>query len=138
MATDTGANGDAGNVGKETGAETGNEAKKESGQQTQQTLDEILANPVFKAEYEKRLNSHADTRVSQAILTHDEKLKAKAEEERLAKEAEEKKKEEEKTLSPEQKKISSLEEKLEKMTDMFGEFMGKTQIEKLDAAKESA
>lgn len=86
----------------------------------------------FLDEYlNKRVQSESDKRVTQALKTHEEKLKAKLEDDK-------KKEKEKETMPPELKKVTELEEKLAKLADMVTEVVSTSKHEKLDAAKEAA
>ena len=84
------------------------------------SFDELLKNPALKAEYEKRQKAEADRRVTEAIKTHDEKVKKQAEED-----ADKKKKEDEdKDKTAEQLKFEELTGKVEKLTDSLTKMQG--------------
>lgn len=125
-------------TGTETGAEVEDttgplepkeflKAIEEAGQK--EDLDKYLESVIAK-----EVESRVDKRVTEAIQTHDKKLKAKQRKEKAEKE----KLEAEQNMTEQEKKISGLEDSLTKMTDMFEKFMGTVKGEKLTSAKEEA
>jgi len=115
-------------VKKETGnpeatPESGDKEKQEK-KETELTPEELLKaiktaglEESFKKYVKDLQDSEADRRVTQAILTHDLKLKKEAEEAGEKGKAEEKRKEEQKNMNEEEKKISDLNERINKLTE---------------------
>ena len=106
-----------------------------------------------RAGFEKELLAHIqsenDKRVTEAIKTHDKKLKETAEETAKREQEEKERLEKEKTMTPYEKELETLkadfaqkdkerDEKFEKLTGMFKEFMGKDKADKLDVLKDEA
>ena len=95
------------------------------------SFDELLKNPALKAEYEKRQKAEADRRVTEAVKTHDEKIK-KEQDEAAAKQ---KKEEADKDKTADQLKYDELTGKLTKLTDDFSKMQGSLSDEAITTLK---
>jgi len=95
--------------------------KEKQGKTEVELTSEELVNAIKEANltksFEKYLQSETDRRVTQAVTTHDLKLKKEAEEAGVKGKAEEKRKEEQKNMNEEEKKISDLNERINKLTE---------------------
>jgi len=91
--------------------------KKENLELTPEQLIEALKEAGLEESYKKHLQSETDKRVTQAIMTHDLKLKKEAEEAATKTKTEEEKKKEQANMSEEEKKISDLNERINKLTE---------------------
>jgi len=83
---------------------------------TTEELVNILKNAGLDEAFKKALQSETDRRVTEAIKTHDEKLKKDAED----KAAKDKTKGDQETMTPEQKEIASLRDTVKTLVDEIG------------------
>jgi len=88
---------------------------------TEEELLEAIKTAGLEKSFEKYVkeqqDKEADRRVTQAIMTHDLKLKKEAEEAAAKTKTEEEKKKEQANMSEEEKKISDLNERINKLTE---------------------
>uniref|UniRef100_A0A6M3LAE9 Scaffolding protein n=1 Tax=viral metagenome TaxID=1070528 RepID=A0A6M3LAE9_9ZZZZ len=117
-----------------TEAEPGDDSKDDLGELSADDFLKAVKDAGLDKSLDKYLQSEADRRVTEAIKTHEKKLRDK-EKQRKEKETKEKA---EANMSDSDKKVSELEESLTKLTNMMSEFMGKQQAEKLDVLKKAA
>ena len=114
----------------------------ESGEKSEESLGELSEEELLKAveeaglskSLEKYVQSLTDRRVTDAIKTHEKKLKDKQRKEKEDKE----KAETDKTMGETDQKVSRLEENLTQLTSMMTEFIGKAKTEKLALLKDVA
>ncbi len=91
------------------------EADTDKDDLTSDELKQAIEKAGLVKSFDKHVSSEIDRRVTQAIKTHDEKLRAEQDKAKQDKEKAEK----EKSMSESEKKISTLEESINKLTGML-------------------